>query len=191
MLKPIFIKFLFFTRSTSNTFSFFIRWGSQLWCGNQVLFPSCHVWLILYFLRVIPLEIQPSARSFSYGIYGWPQWILHCLCADRVISCWCQIGIERSDYLGDKISVGVARPSHILGQSVPCDGWHSILGTRVRHMCTESGIRAQGLITRATASWQLTNNTGIRSTQLTPLVMRSKCSWLITPSAAASTQYSY
>ena len=34
----------------------------------------------------------------------------------------CQIGIERSDYLGDKISVGVARPSHVLGQSVPCDG---------------------------------------------------------------------
>ena len=26
----------------------------------------------------------------------------------------CQIGIERSDYLGDKISVGVARPSHVL-----------------------------------------------------------------------------
>ena len=34
----------------------------------------------------------------------------------------CQIGTERSDYLGDKISVGVARPSHVLGQSVPCDG---------------------------------------------------------------------
>ena len=34
----------------------------------------------------------------------------------------CQIGIEKSDYLGDKISVGVARPSHVLGQSVPCDG---------------------------------------------------------------------
>ena len=34
----------------------------------------------------------------------------------------CQIGIERSDYLGDKISVGVARPPHVLGQSVPCDG---------------------------------------------------------------------
>ena len=25
---------------------------------------------------------------------------------------YCQIGVERSDYLGDKISVGVARPSH-------------------------------------------------------------------------------
>ena len=23
------------------------------------------------------------------------------------------------------------------GQSVPCDGWHSISGTRVQHMCTE------------------------------------------------------
>ena len=34
----------------------------------------------------------------------------------------CQIGIERSDYLGDKISVGVARPSHVLGQSVPSYG---------------------------------------------------------------------
>ena len=33
----------------------------------------------------------------------------------------CQIGIEITDYTGDKISVGVARPSHILGQSVPCD----------------------------------------------------------------------
>ena len=101
----------------------------------------------------------------------------------------CQIRIEISDYTG-KISVGVARPSRI-GQSVLCDGWHSILGTRVRHMCTESGIRAQGLITRATASWQLTDDTGIRSIQLTTLVMRSKCSWLITLSAAVSTQYSY
>ena len=34
----------------------------------------------------------------------------------------CQIGVEISDYTGDKISVGVARPSHVLGQSVPCDG---------------------------------------------------------------------
>ena len=34
----------------------------------------------------------------------------------------CQIGIEISDYKGDMISVGVARPSHVLGQSVPCDG---------------------------------------------------------------------
>ena len=33
----------------------------------------------------------------------------------------CQIGIEISDYTGDKISVGVAGPSHVLGQSVPCD----------------------------------------------------------------------
>ena len=33
----------------------------------------------------------------------------------------CQIGIEIPDYIGDKISVGVTRPSHI-GQSVPCDG---------------------------------------------------------------------
>ena len=33
----------------------------------------------------------------------------------------CQIRIEISDYTGDKISVGVARPSRI-GQSVPCDG---------------------------------------------------------------------
>ena len=33
---------------------------------------------------------------------------------------FCQIRIEISDYTGDKISVGVARPSHI-GQSVPCD----------------------------------------------------------------------
>ena len=84
----------------------------------------------------------------------------------------CQIRIEISDYTGDKISVGVARPSHI-GQSVPCDGWHSISGTRVQHMCTESGIRAQGLITRVTASWQLMDNTGIHSTQLTHLLMRS------------------
>ena len=97
----------------------------------------------------------------------------------------CQIRIEISDYTGDKISVGVARPSRILGQSVPCDGWHSIPGTRVQHMCTESRIRAQGLIIRVTASWQLTDNTGIRSTQLTPLLMRSMCSWLITPCAAA------
>ena len=43
----------------------------------------------------------------------------------------CQIGIEIPDYTGDKISVGVTGPSHILGQLVPCDGWHSILGTRV------------------------------------------------------------
>ena len=77
--------------------------------------------------------------------------------------------------------------SHVLGQSVPCDGWHSISGTRVQHMCTESGIRAQGLITRVTASWQLSDNTGIRSTQLTLLLMRSRCSWLITPCTAAST----
>ena len=34
----------------------------------------------------------------------------------------CQIGIEISNYTGDMISVGVARPSHVLGQSVPCDG---------------------------------------------------------------------
>ena len=34
----------------------------------------------------------------------------------------CQIGVEISDYTGDNISVGVARPSHALGQSVPCDG---------------------------------------------------------------------
>ena len=34
----------------------------------------------------------------------------------------CQIGVEISDYTGDKISVGVTRPSHALGQSVPCDG---------------------------------------------------------------------
>ena len=34
----------------------------------------------------------------------------------------CQIGIEITDYTGDKISVGVARPSHVFGQSVPCDG---------------------------------------------------------------------
>ena len=33
----------------------------------------------------------------------------------------CQIGIEISDCTGDKISVGVARPSHVSGQSVPCD----------------------------------------------------------------------
>ena len=33
----------------------------------------------------------------------------------------CQIGVEISDYTGNKISVGVARPSHALGQSVPCD----------------------------------------------------------------------
>ena len=33
----------------------------------------------------------------------------------------CQIRNEISDYTGNKISVGVARPSHILGQSVPCD----------------------------------------------------------------------
>ena len=90
-----------------------------------------------------------------------------------------------------KISVGVARPPHILGQSVPCDRWHNTPGTRVQHMCTELGIRAQGLITRATASWQLSDNTGIRSTQLTLLLMRSMYSWLITPCAAASTQYSY
>ena len=32
----------------------------------------------------------------------------------------CQIRIEIYDYTGDKISVGVARPSHI-GQSVPHD----------------------------------------------------------------------
>ena len=64
----------------------------------------------------------------------------------------CQIGIEIPDYTGDKISVGVARPSHVLGQSVPCDGQSSVSGTRVQRMCTESGIRAQGLITRVTAS---------------------------------------
>ena len=103
----------------------------------------------------------------------------------------CQIGIEISDYTGDKISVGVARPSHVWGQSVPCDRWHSISGTRVQHVCTESGIRAQGLITRVTAPWQLSDNTGIRSTQLTLLLMRSMCSWLIMQCAAASTQYSY
>ena len=41
---------------------------------------------------------------------------------DRYIyTATCQIGIEISDYTGDKISVGVARPSCI-GQSVPCDG---------------------------------------------------------------------
>ena len=34
----------------------------------------------------------------------------------------CQIGSEISDYTGDKISVGVARPSHVLGQSVPHEG---------------------------------------------------------------------
>ena len=62
---------------------------------------------------------------------------------------------------------------------------------RVQHMCTESRIRAQGLITRVTASWQLTDNTGIRSTQLTLLLMCSMCSWLMTPCAAASTQCSY
>ena len=33
---------------------------------------------------------------------------------------FCQIRIEITDYTGDKISVGVARPYHI-GQSVPCD----------------------------------------------------------------------
>ena len=99
----------------------------------------------------------------------------------------CQIRIEISNYTGNKISVGVTRPSHI-GQSVPCDGWHSISGTRVQHMCTESGIRAQGLITRVTASWQLTDNTGICSNQLTHLLMRSMCSWLITSCAAASMQ---
>ena len=35
---------------------------------------------------------------------------------------FCQIGIEITDYTGDKISVGVTGPSHVLGQSVPCDG---------------------------------------------------------------------
>ena len=79
----------------------------------------------------------------------------------------------------------------LLGQSVPCDGWHSISGTRVQHMCTKLGIRAQGLIIRVIASWQLTDNTGICSIQLTPLLMHSLCSWSIAPSAAASTQYSY
>ena len=34
----------------------------------------------------------------------------------------CQIGIEISEYTGDKILVGVARLSRILGQLVPCDG---------------------------------------------------------------------
>ena len=34
---------------------------------------------------------------------------------------FCQIEIEISDCTGNKISVGVARPSHVLGQSVPCD----------------------------------------------------------------------
>ena len=33
----------------------------------------------------------------------------------------CQIGIETSDYIGDKISVGVIGPSHVLEQSVSCD----------------------------------------------------------------------
>ena len=65
---------------------------------------------------------------------------------------FCQIGIEITDYTGDKISVGVTRPSHVLGQSVPCEGYHSILGMRVQYMCTESGIRAQGLIRRVIVS---------------------------------------
>ena len=41
--------------------------------------------------------------------------------SDKVQGPGCQIGIEISDYIGNKISVGVARPSHV-GQSVPCDG---------------------------------------------------------------------
>ena len=49
----------------------------------------------------------------------------------QALACICQIGVEISDCTGDKISVGVARPSHVLGRSVPCEGWHSILGTRV------------------------------------------------------------
>ena len=57
-----------------------------------------------------------------------------------------QIGIEISNYTGNKISEGVARSSRI-GQSVPCDRWHSISGTRVQTMCTKSGLRAQGSIT--------------------------------------------
>ena len=141
----------------------------------------------LEFLVLMQISMSPVSQLLTYTM------VLTCT-ASPICSSWrpsCQIGIERSDYLGDKISVGVARPSHILGQSVPCDGWHSISGTRVQHVCTESGIRAQGLITRVTASWQLTDNTGIRSTQLTHLLMRSMCSWLIIPSAAASTQYSY
>ena len=41
---------------------------------------------------------------------------------ELVRGCLCQTGIEITDYTGDKISVGVAGPSHVLGQSVPCDG---------------------------------------------------------------------
>ena len=62
---------------------------------------------------VLPFTIVTGIGSLHKGSY-------HFL-SDKVQGPGCQIGIEISDYIGDKISVGVARPSHV-GQSVPCDG---------------------------------------------------------------------
>ena len=146
--------------------------------------PVCEDWC-KYLRSIGDLKFsRKSVYSLDYIVYSY----VH-TCVLLYVSC--QIGIEITDYTDDKISVGVARPSHVLGQSVPCDRWHSISGTRVQHRCTESEIRAQGLITRVTALQQLMDNIGIRSTQLTLLLMRSMCSWLITPCAAASTQSPY
>ena len=159
----------------------FCDWRQGHGQTKELIMSSTILWFNFQERVAKMLNVHPSNLQLQY-------------CLSNVASKslpFCQIRTEISNYTGDKISVGVARPSHVLGQSVPCDRWHSILGTRVQHMCTESGIRAQGLITRVTASWQLTDNTGIRSTQLTLLLMRSMCSWLITPCAVASTQYSY
>ena len=102
MLKPIFIKILFFTRLTSNTLSLFIRQGSWLRCGNQILFPSCHIWLVLYFFWVTPLE-------------QWGLWAI-------VVSIALSEHQSGGTLLGRLVSKG-----HVLGKQLHVSQWSFVL----------------------------------------------------------------
>ena len=102
MLKPIFIKILFFTRLTSNTLSLFIRQGSWLRCGNQILFPLCHIWLVLYFFWVTPLE-------------QWGLWAI-------VVSIALSEHQSGGTLLGRLVSKG-----HVLGKQLHVSQWSFVL----------------------------------------------------------------
>ena len=103
---------------------------------------------------------------------------------------FCQIRIEITDFTGDKISVGSRKtfPHWAISTMWQMTQHLRNKGTIHVHRMRDKGT---GFDHRVIASWQLMDNTGIRSIQLMHLLMRSMCSWLITPCAAVSTQYSY
>ena len=70
ILKPVFIKFGSFIRSTSYSFSLYIRWRWGLGCRYSMLIIVTHVRTILILLRVIPLRIELDVRTAGYWFNG-------------------------------------------------------------------------------------------------------------------------